>query len=136
MSLVLSPIATPSLHHAGLENIVSRGSIATFEEGHYRRLQFVQRVVRIAHKARILACMGDTTVSLWRIDRETGHTEGEEPSGSWTKLAELDLKVKTTLTACSLSSDGTWLAIADFYETKLFKLEDVSSYSPFVLQRL
>jgi hypothetical protein len=70
MSLVLSPIATPSPHNAGLENVVSHGSIATFEEGHYRRLQFVQRVVRIAQKARILACMDDTTVSLWKIDRE------------------------------------------------------------------
>lgn len=135
MSLVLSPIATPSPHSAGLENIVSRGSVATFEEGHYRRLQFVQRVVKIAQKARILACMGDTTVSLWKIDRETIHAEVEGPSGSWAKLAELDLKVRTNLTACELSSDGMWLAIADFYETKLFMLEDVGSYPNFDLQR-
>ena len=139
MSLVLSPIATPSPHNAGIENVVTRGSIATFEEGHYRRLQFVQRVVQVAHKARMLACMDDTTVSLWKIDREMVHAEmvyaeGEEPSGSWAKLAELDLKVKTNLTACALSSDGTWLAIADLYETRLFKLEDVSEYSTFVLQ--
>jgi len=67
MSLVLSPIATPSPHNVGAENIVSRGSIATFD---YRRLQFVQRAVRVAHRARILACMDDTTVSLWKIDRE------------------------------------------------------------------
>ncbi len=135
MSLALSPIATPSLHNAGIENVVSHGSIATFEEGHYRRLQFVQRVVQVAHKARILACMDDTTVSLWKIDHaEMVHAEGGEPSGSWAKLAELDLKVKTNLTACALSSDGTWLAIADFYETRLFKLEDVSAYSTFVLQ--
>lgn len=134
MSLVLSPIATPSPHDAGVENVVSHGSIATFEEGHYRRLQFVQRAVRIAHKARILACMHDTTVSLWKIDREMVHAEGEEPSESWTKLAELDLKVKTNLTACELSSDGAWLAIADLYEVRLFKLKDVSGYSTFALQ--
>ena len=134
MSLVLSPIATPSPHNAGLENVVSHGSIATFEDGRYRRLQFVQRVVVIAHKARILACMSDSTVSLWKIG-ETAQTEGEELSGSWTKLTELDLKVKTNLTACALSREGTWLAIADLYETKLFKLEEASSYSAFALQR-
>jgi len=134
MSLVLSPIATPSPHNVSLENVVSRGSVATFEEGHYRRLQFVRRVVKIAQKARILACMDDTTVSLWKIDRETSRAEEGEPSGSWEKLAELDLKVKTNLTACALSSDGMWLATADFYETKLFMLEDVSSHSTFVLQ--
>jgi U3 small nucleolar RNA-associated protein 4 len=133
MSLVLSSIATPSPHTANVENVISRGSIATFEEGHYRRLQFVQRAVRIAHKARILACIDDTTVSLWKIDREVEHVEGEEPSGNWAKLAELDLKVKTNLTACALSSDGMWLAIADLYETKLFKLEDVSVNSTFAL---
>jgi U3 small nucleolar RNA-associated protein 4 len=33
MSLVLSPIATPSPHNASLENAISAGSIATFEEG-------------------------------------------------------------------------------------------------------
>jgi len=136
MSLVLSPIATPSPHNAGVENVVSRGSFATFEEGHYRRLQFVQRAVRVAHKARILACMDNTTVSLWKIDRGMVHTEmanieGEESSGSWAKLAELDLKAKTNLTACALSSNGTWLAIADLYETRLFKLEDVSAYFTF-----
>ena len=139
MSLVLSPIATPSPHNAGMENVVSHGSIATFEEGHYRRLQFVQRAVRVAHKARILACMDNTTVSLWKIDREVVHTEmvhndGEEPSGSWAKLAELDLKVKTNLTACALSSDGTWLSVADLYETRLFRLEDVSAYLTFAPQ--
>jgi len=139
MSLVLSPIATPSPHNTGVENVVSRGSIATFEEGHYRRLQLVQRAVRFAHKARILACMEDSTVSLWKIDREIVHAEvanieWEESPGSWAKLAELDLKVKTNLTACALSSDGTWLAIADLYETRLFKLEDVSAYFTFALQ--
>jgi U3 small nucleolar RNA-associated protein 4 len=135
MSLILSPIATPSPENAGLENVVSQGSIATFEEGHYRRLQFVQRVVQVAHRARILACMNDSTVSLWKIDSATAQTEGEEPPGSWAKLAELNLKVKTNLTACALSSDGTWLAVADLYETKLFRLENVSSHSAFVLQR-
>ena len=139
MSLVLSPIATPSLHNTGIENVVSHGSIATFEEGHYKRLQFIQKVVQVAHKPRMLACMDDTTVSLWRIDHEMVHAEmvhaeEGEPSGSWAKLAELDLKVKTNLTACALSGDGTWLAIADLYETRLFKLEDVSAYSSLLLQ--
>ena len=137
MSLVLSPIATPSPHNASLENVVSHGSIATFEEGNYSRLHFVRRVVRIAHKARIFACMDDLTVSLWRVNRGAVQVEveGEELSGNWEKLAELDLKVKTNLTACALSSDGTWLAVADLYETKLFKLEDVSARSTFAPQR-
>ena len=57
----------------------------------------------------MLACMDDTTVSLWKIDHEMVHAEEEEPSGSWGKLAQLDLKVKTKFIACALSSDGTWL---------------------------
>jgi U3 small nucleolar RNA-associated protein 4 len=132
MSLILSSIATPSPDNASLENVVSRGSIATFEEGHYRRLQFVQRVIRVAHKAHLLACMHESTVSLWKISRETTQTKAEELPGGWAKLAELDLKVQTNLTACALSSDGTWLAIADLYETKLFKLENVSLCPTFI----
>ena len=53
--------------------------------------------------------MDNTTVSLWKIDREVVHTEmvhneGGEPSGSWAKLAELDLTGESQLPAMTTRS--------------------------------
>ncbi len=36
------------------------------------------------------------------------------------------LQLRTSLTAAALSEDGSWLAVADMFETKLYRLrEDV-----------
>ncbi|GAA6025888.1 hypothetical protein JCM10207_008829, partial [Rhodosporidiobolus poonsookiae] len=51
--------------------------------------------------------------------------EDEEEVGTtgYEKVAELDLKTQTNLISSAVSNDGRWLAVADLYETKLFRLQ-------------
>ncbi|KAM0748661.1 WD40 repeat-like protein [Meredithblackwellia eburnea MCA 4105] len=53
---------------------------------------------------------------------EEEEKEGEEGGKGWKKVLEMVLKLQTNLVASAISDDGKWLAVADLYETKLFKL--------------
>ncbi len=94
------------------------------------------RVVQIARQARLVVGRIGTRVSIWGIDKlhPTPGTEknidaGDE--GGWVKLLDMDLKVGSTLVSSAISDDGSWLAVADAYETKLFKLA-AAVYSPHI----
>ena len=68
-----------------------------------------------------------TGLSIWGIDKlhpAPGTEKDLDASGGggWVKLLNMDLKVDSALVSSAISDDGLWLAVADAYETKLFKL--------------
>ena len=75
--------------------------------------------------------MRDAGVSLWRIRprRSADPIEGEEPAedGGWEPVLDMDLSVHTNLVASAISDDGRWLAVSDWYESKLFRIETLVS---------
>ena len=135
MSIVLTPCSPPTALGLTLYNPIGPGLANSFEDTHYRKISYGQltaggsRIVQLAHRARYLLCRRETGISVWHIrPRVTPETEESElspgalPSGSWDKLLEMGLKVESTLVSSAISDDGTWLAVSDAYETKLFRL--------------
>lgn len=65
---------------------------------------------------------------MWRIkprqsplDFENDEMDG--PEGGWERVLDMDLNMNTNVVASAISDDGCWVAVSDWYETKLFRLE-------------
>ena len=52
-----------------------------------------------------------------------GSADTQSQQHQWRKLIEMEFKVRTPLVAVSISPDGSYLAISDLYESKLFRLK-------------
>ncbi|KAJ3828506.1 WD40 repeat-like protein [Lentinula raphanica] len=135
MSVVVTPAALPSSTLLSkVINPLATSVHATFDDSYHRRLAYSSgpsstSAIHVARQARLLTCMRDSRVSIWRIlrkpsaAREDEDETPEEPStASWENCAEMELDVHTNLVASAISDDGAWLVVSDLYETKLFRL--------------
>lgn len=103
----------------------------------------------LARGGRLVVLARDRGVVVWRLPKTVGNDLGagvgmglgqgqegvfpleDEGQGNWEMVLEMDLNVRTNIVSSAISDDGKWLAVADWYETKLFALsEDVSLYPP------
>ncbi|KAL1740555.1 WD40-repeat-containing domain protein [Schizophyllum fasciatum] len=127
MNVVLTPAAAASATIAKVVNPLATSVDATFEEAYQRRLAYpASAAVRVAPHARLVACMRDAALTLWRIlkqDVPTDEAPATDGADNWEKVLEMELNVDTNLLAHAVSSDGRWLAVSDLYETKLFRLQ-------------
>ena len=135
MSVVLTPCAPPASLGAALSNPIGPGLATSFEDAYYRKVPYGQltaggsRIVQLARRARYLLCRRETGITIWHIRPRERH-EAEESelspealsSVGWDKLLDMEFKVESTLVSSAISDDGTWLAVSDAYETKLFHL--------------
>ncbi|KAF9073758.1 WD40-repeat-containing domain protein [Rhodocollybia butyracea] len=137
MSVVVTPAALPaSTMSAKVINPLATSVHATFEDSYHRRLAYSSgpsstSAISIARQARLVSCMQDSRVSIWRILKKPlspSLTEDETPeepdntSAQWEKCVEMELDVHTNLVASAISDDGKWIVVSDLYETKLFRL--------------
>lgn len=144
MSVVLTPAAPPSSTLIKVVNPLDTSVEATFEDSYHRKLSYVGRGrVKVARGARLVSCVRDAGVSVWRIhkrrkvdvpaDGEGGDDEdmeavyqkvdGEPAGPAWEKVLEMDLKIHSNIFAHEISDDGKWLVVSDLYESKLFLLQ-------------
>lgn len=148
MSVIVTPAALPSSTVTKVVNPLSTSAVATFEDSYQRRLAyssgtFQASAVHVARQARLVLCQRDAGVSVWRVlgmdgkrgdetEKEKAGPEGEEgpaPSmGGWEPVLDMELSVHTNLVASAISDDGQWLAVADWYESKLFRLTKLVSH--------
>ena len=58
-----------------------------------------------------------------------GDPDAEPPEdGGYVPVLDIDLNVHTNLVATAISDDGKWIAVSDWYESRLFRIEtEVSS---------
>jgi U3 small nucleolar RNA-associated protein 4 len=141
MSVVVTPAALPSSTVVKVINPLSTSAESTFEDSYHRRLAYPCgpssiSAVRIARHARLISCIRDTGLSIWRILKKQSLSDDEDlvngtqdipDSGGWEKVLDVELNVHTNLVASAMSDDGQWLVVSDLYETKLFSIEiDVS----------
>ncbi|KAI5898640.1 WD40 repeat-like protein [Schizophyllum commune H4-8] len=131
MNVVLTPAATASATVTKVVNPLATSVDVTFEEAYQRRLAYpATAAVRVAPQARLVACMRDAALTLWRILNKQDVPADELPvppdsdADNWEKVLEMDFNVETNLLAHAVSSDGRWLAVSDLYETKLFRLQE------------
>lgn len=136
MSVVVTPAALPSATVVKIINPLSTSAHCIFEDSYHRRLAYTSgpsgtSAVQVARKARLVSCMRDAGLSVWRIkarpsgDEELSDVEATSPhfrASGWEKVLEMDLNVNTNLVASAISDDGRWLVASDLYETKLFSL--------------
>lgn len=134
MSVALTPCLpasmTTSTVAARVVNPLATSVATTFEDSYYRRIPYFS-AVSIARGARLVLCMHDTGLNIWRvlnipstamvIDGRDHSTDPELRVG-WESVLEMELNVQTNLIASALSDDGRWLVVSDLYETKLFEL--------------
>ena len=146
MSVVLTPAAiSTNTTVAKIVNPLGTSTIATFEDSYHRKVGYSTGFagvgkIRLAKQARLVLAAQDDSVGVWRIlDRKKSAVDvdvddvDEGLGGGWEKILEMDLNVQTNIVACDISDDGRWIAVADWYETKLFQLEtNVSRNSSFV----
>ena len=141
MSVVLTPClpasTTTSALAARVVNPLATSVATTFEDSHYRRIPYLS-AVSIARGARLVSCMHETGLNIWRvlsipstamiIDGKDNSTDPDFRV-SWESVLEMQLNVQTNLVASALSDDGRWLVVSDLYETRLFELcQTVSIY--------
>ncbi|KZS96154.1 WD40 repeat-like protein [Sistotremastrum niveocremeum HHB9708] len=124
MSLNLCPCAPPSVATKKLPNLLSTGPVTTFEDSYNQRTPYTtgtSPAISVAGSAKILICRQERTLSVWKLDLIVNNVGNEEPI--WFKVAEAELNPQTNLTTSAISANGRWIAISDFTETRLFKLE-------------
>ncbi|KAI8995336.1 WD40 repeat-like protein [Trametes punicea] len=137
MSVVLTPAALPTATLAGkVVNPLATSTTATFEDAYHRRLAYTSgpassSAVHLAKKARLLMCTREAGLTLWRIAKRHQRSEEDvdmEPPGAqdsgWDRVLDMDLNVQTNIVSGAISDDGRWIAVADWYETKLFQLTE------------
>ncbi|KAI0824120.1 WD40 repeat-like protein [Trametes gibbosa] len=135
MSVVVTPAALPTATLSSkVSNPLATSTSATFEDSYHRRLAYSSgpassSAVHLARKARLVMCTRDAGLTVWRIaprQQQRGEEEeGWEPFNSqdgWERVLDMDLNVQTNIVAGAISDDGKWIAVADWYETKLFQL--------------
>lgn len=144
MSLVLTPAAPPTSTIMKVINPLNTSVEATFEDSYHRKIGYpVAGKVKVAKGARLLSCVREAGLSVWRIlktklEKKVGEhqidldTLDVDPlPGSWEKVLEMDLNVHSNIIGHEISDDGKWLAVSDLYETKLFSLHsEVRFYLP------
>ncbi|KAI0932482.1 hypothetical protein AcW2_001100 [Taiwanofungus camphoratus] len=133
MSVVVTPAALPSSTVTRVVNPLATSTMATFGDAYHRRLAYSSgaynaSAVHLARQARLLLCARDAGVTVWRIkprqsplDFENDEMDG--PEGGWERVLDMDLNMNTNVVASAISDDGCWVAVSDWYETKLFRLE-------------
>jgi U3 small nucleolar RNA-associated protein 4 len=135
MSVVVTPAAlSANTVITKVVNPLATSVEATFEESYHRKLSYssgmaMKSAVAIARKARLVMCLSDAGVTIWRIlekkrPEDLGDVAEPVNEGGWEKVLEMELNVQTNLIAGAISDDGKWLAVSDLYETKLFAIED------------
>lgn len=139
MSVVVTPAALPASTVTHVVNPLATSADATFEDAYHRRLAYTSApyhasALHLARAARLLLCMRDAGVSLWRIHRRrTMFFDDEDPDseppadGGWEQVLDMDFSVHTNLVASAISDDGRWIAVSDWYESKLFRIEELVS---------
>ena len=149
MSIAVTPAALSGSTVTKVINPLSTSNVATFEDSYQRRLAYTSApyhgsALHLARQARLLLCMRDSGLSVWRIQpRRTVAFDEEDPDrdppedGGWVPVLDMDLNVHTNLVASAISDDGRWIAVSDWYESRLFRVEsDVSCSSGYRCERL
>lgn len=142
MSVVLTPAAIPSSTTVSkVKNPLSTSVVATFEDSYHRKMGYGSGFsgtgrIKLSRKKGLVLSAQDQSVNLWRIfDRNRHHTYGPNPVedeaglDGWQKVLELDLNVRSNIVSCDVSDDGTWIAVSDWHETKLFKITFTVSFN-------
>jgi U3 small nucleolar RNA-associated protein 4 len=143
MSIVLTPAAPPKNTIVKVTNPLNTSLEATFEDSYHRRIGHTAAGrVQVARGARLVSCVREAGLSLWRILKKGGSPHDAEqeadldalengPSGGWERVLEMELSVHSNIVSHEISDDGSWLAVSDLYETKLFSLQtNVSVIDP------
>ena len=144
MSVALTP-AAPTVSSGSapaLTNPLESSGATSFQDAFQRRLghPVSAGAVVIAPRARSLVSFSGRTVGVWRLPERSNSDEPSATVGGvsaegagWEKALEMELRFRTNVTAGAVSADGHWLAVADAWETKLFRVEDVSRvFDPFI----
>ncbi|KAJ1310177.1 hypothetical protein OPQ81_006921 [Rhizoctonia solani] len=131
MSVALVPAAPPQAEHLGtVINPILSSSATTFEDAFPKRLGYPVNSgnVVLASRARLVVSFSGRTVGIWRLPAQKPKPATEWEGGDeaeWEKALEMELRFRTNITTGAISPDGRWLAVADVWEVKLFRVEDV-----------
>lgn len=119
MVLQITPAAPPSKKKGMFIPIASNMNEAitrppTFGESIQQRIPYaLNGVIAVAKDAKLVVARRATGVVGWKLG------EGED---GYEKLLDMDLNVATHLTCVAIADNGSWLAVSDAVEVKLFKL--------------
>ncbi|ESK98444.1 u3 small nucleolar rna-associated protein 4 [Moniliophthora roreri MCA 2997] len=129
MSVVVKPAALPSSTAISrVVNPLATSVDVVFEDSYHRRLPYPpgpssNYAVHVARRARLVSCMQDASLTIWRVLKTASSEEEVDPDApDWEKCLEMEFDVHTNLVATALSDDGQWLVVSDMYEMKLFAL--------------
>ncbi|TFY69046.1 hypothetical protein EVJ58_g640 [Rhodofomes roseus] len=127
----------PILASGGLDmsvNVTPRRICCRDRHEHHQPARYeyggdVRGLVQPQAGARLLLCMRDTSVTVWRILEKHSpfgieNLDEAQPEGGYERVLDMELNVHTNLVASAISDDGRWVAVSDWYETKLFELKE------------
>lgn len=123
MQVVLTPAASQaSLARVDVKVPMQRRLISTFAESQPTTLGHMpggrgREVIATCPQKRLIVVRRYRSLGIWRLNTT------EEGRAPYDHLCEVALQLRSSLVSAALSPDGAWLAVADLYETKLFKLK-------------
>ncbi|KAF6766256.1 U3 small nucleolar RNA-associated protein 4 [Ephemerocybe angulata] len=136
--LVLAPAALTSNTVVKIRNPLLTSVEATFEDAYHRRVAyFPGGLVSSVSEAGLTAPKRGQRKEGDKMDEDGAKaqskvpTPGQEFANGWEKVLEMDLNVHTNIIAHEISEDGSWLAVSDLYETKLFHLQSAPNQHQF-----
>lgn len=139
MNLVLAPAALTSSCTGRISNPLVTSAESVYGDAYHRRVAYTQEGrVRVSRGGRLISSVGDAGLTVWKIvsavaDNDEEKMDASEPAAlpkgapesGWEKVLEMDFNVHSNIIAHEISEDGSWLAVSDLYETKLFRLLSV-----------
>lgn len=125
-------------------NPISTSPFTTFADTIQRRVSFVPptgrggsmgggSVVRVCPTKRWLMLRREKSIAIWQLHEANAEVSplGNGMSGTehslWTKVVEMQVKLKTNIVCAEISSDAQFIAVGDVFETKLYKLDSFGS---------
>ncbi|KAH9456507.1 hypothetical protein MJO29_006536 [Puccinia striiformis f. sp. tritici] len=147
MSLVICPAGPPISSMINgkttLINPITDSFSVSFADSMQRKISYTTKTDPVNHLASIanlLVSRNDQQISIWKLRSTLTHNHldlippkngaqlsNDNGQAAWSKVVEMELKCRTNLISSAISADGSWLAVSDLYEVKLFymnKTED------------
>jgi U3 small nucleolar RNA-associated protein 4 len=107
------------------KNLVICG-LKSFTDGQYTKLSIIPQQQHVISSSGMIVMWQDQTVKIWKLVKKVieddSDSETEELRDSFELVSKMTLRDDENIVRCSVSQDGTILAVGRLSTTKLFKL--------------
>jgi len=124
MNLIITPCGLQQSDD--LRGLSSNKRDQSFRTGAVTSISHVpqlQAVLSLSRSKRLILLRRQSGFAIWQI----GNGKKGRAAG-WSKIAEVELKGKTSATSGMISDDGQWIIVGDLWRTSVWQLVEVGLF--------